>query len=75
MYIVMVTMIPLKGCQKAGNETRNQYGSIPSVLAQFGNMDLVMQESIISRQSVMAKLNEIKSNVLKPKKFFIKIIR
>ena len=34
-----------------------------------------MQESIISRQSVMAKLNEIKSNVLKQKKFSIKIYR
>ena len=51
-----MTMMPLKGCQKYGNETLNQWGSTGEILVKYGRIDFWTNESTINRQSQTARL-------------------
>ena len=51
-------MIPLKGCQKYGNESLYHIGFIGDVLKKYGTIDLWTEVSMIRRQSITANLEK-----------------
>ena len=61
MYIVIVRIIPLNGCQKYGYVTMNQPGSRrndPGWLMKYGTIDFWTMESTINRLSLTASLRK-----------------
>lgn len=56
-------MIPLKGCQKCGNERLYHNGSMGDVLKKYGTIDLCTDVSMIRRQSTTANLEQIVLNI------------
>ena len=58
--MVIVTIIPLKGCQKYGYVVLYQSGSNGEVLVKYGIIDFWTNESTINQESLMANLNKIK---------------
>jgi hypothetical protein len=55
---VIVTIIPLKGCQKYGYITLNQAGSNGDTLVKYGIIVFWIKESVINKESMMANLNK-----------------
>ena len=57
-YIVTVTIIPLKGCQKYGYIYLYQAGSNGDTLVKYGIIVFWIIESIINKESTIANLNK-----------------
>ena len=55
--------MPLKGCQKYGNESLYHNGSIGDVLKKYGTIDLWTDVSMIRRLSITANLEKIFINI------------
>ena len=64
-YIVTVTIIPLKGCQKYGLDILNQSGSNGAFVVKYGINDFWMKESMIKRLSEEANLKENMNQAIK----------
>ena len=56
-YIVTVTIIPLRGCQKYGYITLNQSGSNGATLVKYGIIVFWTIESRINKESMIANLD------------------
>ena len=64
-YIVIVTIIPLKGCQKYGLEILNQFGSNGAFVVKYGIYDFWIKESMINKLSEKANLKDKKNQIIK----------
>ena len=64
-YIVTVTIIPLKGCQKYGLEILNQFGSNGAFVVKYGINDFWIKESMINKLSEKANLKEKRNQIIK----------